>query len=138
MTVGYSVNSSLYEIGSSSFLYAFFSNICFHLENKRWGDKYPYLMKKLYQGKLSYMYAPLAIRELEEIKEKLKLFPPEKIVWDIDDACKKPPWGNNISNDITSLSNYFVTSEGKDLIDITMEALEEGVKNKKDITITNV
>ncbi len=32
----------------------------------------------------------------------------------IDDLFKQPPWGKNISNDITNLSNYFVTSDGED------------------------
>lgn len=37
-----------------------------------------------------------------------------KVIWDIDDMTKMPPWGKNISKDITDLSNYFVTSDGKD------------------------
>ena len=36
-----------------------------------------------------------------------------------------PPWESNISADITDLSNYFVTSTGRDLISSLKEILEE-------------
>lgn len=37
-------------------------------------------------------------------------------MWDLDDPSKQPPWGKNISREITDLSNYFITNEGKDFI----------------------
>lgn len=49
---------------------------------------------------------------------------PEKVVWDIEDLSKQPPWGNNISEEITDLSNYFVTSSGEDLIIMLKDALD--------------
>jgi hypothetical protein len=136
MSVIYSVNSLQYEIGSSSFLHAFFSNICFHLENKKWGRKYPYLMKILYKGKFPYGDAPFALGELKETK--LKLILPERVIWDIDDLNAQPPWDSNISCSITDLSNYFITSDGKDLIEVTTSALKEGIMSKKDIMIVNL
>jgi len=38
---------------------------------------------------------------------------------------KRPPLGNDISAEITDLSNYFVTSAGRDLIGLVAECLEE-------------
>ena len=52
-------------------------------------------------------------------------FGPEKVVWDIDDLSKQPPWGRNISKDITDLSNYFVTSGGDDFLTVFAHALEK-------------
>ena len=47
-------------------------------------------------------------------------------MWDIEDMNLQPPWGSNISKDITDLSNYFVTSDGEDFFDIFMHALNKG------------
>lgn len=38
---------------------------------------------------------------------------------------KQPPWRSDISKDITDLSNYFVTSSGKDFISIFFRALKK-------------
>ena len=46
------------------------------------------------------------------------------MIWDIEDRAKIPPWGSDISTDVTNLANYFVTSTGRDLIDLLKEALE--------------
>ncbi len=44
----------------------------------------------------------------------------------------------NISNDITNLSNYFVTSDGEDFITIFFNALEKAKKLQMDLTIESV
>lgn len=63
--------------------------------------------------------------ELSTIKSELKALPITKLIWDIQDRSKSPPWGDNIADTITDLSNYFVTSTGRDLIDTLHEILEE-------------
>jgi hypothetical protein len=45
------------------------------------------------------------------------------VVWDIDNPEARPPWGDDISSDITDLSNYFVTSDGRDLFEVLDEAM---------------
>lgn len=65
-------------------------------------------MNKLYQGKLEYFDLENALKEVLDIRERLKLFPPQKVVWDIEDLQKQPPWLDEISDDITDLSNYFI------------------------------
>jgi 2,3-bisphosphoglycerate-dependent phosphoglycerate mutase len=76
--------------------------------------------------------------ELKKIQLELQAFSPDKVVWDIDDLSKQPPWGKNISNDITNLSNYFVTSDGEDFITIFFNALEKAKKLQMDLTIESV
>ena len=66
-------------------------------------------MNELYQGTLDKDNVETAIEELKKIQLELQAFSPDKVVWDIDDLSNQPPWGKNISNDITNLSNYFVT-----------------------------
>lgn len=59
-----------------------------------------------------------AKKELNIIKKELKAFTPDQIIQDIEDLSKQPPWGSDISEDITDLSNYFVTSDGEDFISV--------------------
>lgn len=114
MAVGFKVKYYWYQIGRGDFLHSFFSTVAYNLENENWGSRFPIIMNELYQGKMSWMNVDKAIAELNVIKEELKAFSPDKVIWDIEDLSKQPPWGNNISKDITSLSNYFVTSDGED------------------------
>lgn len=135
MAVGIKVGSITDEIGTSEFLHAFFSTISANLENNGWGSKFPIILNNLYQGSLSSSEVTAAIDELKLIKKELEAFPPTKVVWDIEDRSKQPPWGNKISNEITSLANYFVTSTGRDVIATILEALEDANENDKPVNI---
>ena len=95
-------------------------------------------MNELYQGTLDKDNVETAIEELKKIQLEFQAFCPDKVVWDIDDLSKQPPWGKNISNDITNLSNYFVTSDGEDFITIFFNALEKAKKMQMDLTIESV
>ena len=95
-------------------------------------------MNELYQGTLDKDNVETAIVELKKIQLELQAFSPDKVVWDIDDLSKQPPWGKDISNDITNLSNYFVTSDGEDFITIFFNALEKAKKLQVDLTIDSV
>ncbi|WP_313217975.1 Imm70 family immunity protein [Stenotrophomonas sp.] len=44
-------------------------------------------------------------------------------MWRHEDRDTLPPWGREISKDITSLGNYFVTSSGRELIPLLQEVL---------------
>jgi len=138
MAVGLKSGSVVDEIGTQDFFHSFFSTIHHHLENGGWGSGYPILMTELYQGKLSPENALSALNELNAISKKLAALPPEKVVWDIDDLSATPPWGANISSDITDLSNYFVTSTGRDLIETIKKALESMLEHGGTMEIVTV
>lgn len=125
MAVGIKLGSITDEIGASDFFNAFFSTITGNLEPAGWGTRFPVLMKKLYAGELEQSDAGTALHELDAITRELARIPAGKVVWDIEDRGKTPPWGNNIADTITDLSNYFVTSTGRDLIATLREILEE-------------
>lgn len=135
MAVGFKVKYYWYQVGHGDFLHSFFSTISYHLEQNGWGTEYPFLLNELYNGKLENKNIDSAITELEVIKKKLQYYSPSQVIWDIEDLSKRPPWGDNISKDITNLSNYFITSEGEDLIDILIKALEKGLKTNSDVYI---
>ena len=122
--VSFRVGWIMYEIGTSSFLHCFFSTVAYRLENDRWGSKFPKVMN-----------AFVAKRELEQIREGLDELLPDKVIWDIGDLSEQPPWGNNISNTITSLGNYFVTSDGRDFIEVFNSALDTAMEIKEDVLI---
>ena len=125
MAVGFNVGFFWYQIGSGSFLHSFFSTVAVNLENSNWGSRFPLIKKKQYQGSLESEYVNVELMELDTIEEELGKLPPNKVIWDIDDIKKQPPWGDNISKDITDLSNYFVTSDGEDFLTIFRHALEK-------------
>ena len=125
MAVGFKVMFFWYQIGTGDFLHSFFSTVAYNLENGRWGSRFPVIMNELYQGKLARENTDKALEELRIIRKELQKFSPEKVVWDIEDLSKQPPWGKNISKDITNLSNYFVTSSGDDFLTVFSRALEQ-------------
>lgn len=136
--VGFSVKFYWYQIGSGDFFHSFFSTVAYHLENEKWGSRFPVIMNKLYQGRIGCDDADKAIDELNIVKKELQGFSPDKVIWDIDDLSKQPPWGNNISADITDLSNYFVTSDGEDLIEIFFKALRKAKEENCDLEIKSI
>ncbi|WFR59087.1 immunity 70 family protein [Anaerocolumna sp. AGMB13025] len=138
MTVGLSVSFFWYQVGSGDFFHSFFSTIAYNLEDNNWGSRYPVIMNQLYQGEINCEELDIALIELEDIYQSLKKFSVDKVVWDIEDLTKRPPWGNNISNDITDLSNYFVTSEGEDLITTFKHALEKAKEMNTRIKIETI
>ena len=125
MTVGIELGSIIDEIGTADFLHAFFSTISGNLELMGKGTRFPIFMNKLYKGELAQTDAVGGLKELAIIKSELSLLKPNKVIWDIQNRKKLPHWGDNISKEITDLSNYFVTSTGRDLISSLTEILEE-------------
>lgn len=133
--VSFRVDCIMYEIGTASFLHSFFSTVAYRLENNQWGSKFPVIMNELYQGNLSCKNAPAAKEELTQIQKELTMLSPDKVIWDIEDLSKQPPWGNNISKEISSLGNYFVTCDGRDFIEVLNMALDAAIEIKEDVMI---
>lgn len=138
MAVGFKVKFYWYQIGHGDFLHSFFSTVAYNLENKIWGSRFPIIMNELYQGKIEYKNINVALEELDMIKKELKSLSPQNVVWDIEDLSKQPPWGNNISKDITDLSNYYVTSDGNDFLTIFSHALEKAKEVNSEIEIKSI
>jgi hypothetical protein len=123
LAVALRVRGHVWPVGTGDFLHAFFSTVSARLETQGWGSRFPVLLKELYSGELAGEHAPAALAELERLREELRRLPPSDVVWDVEDRSKRPPWGDDISPDITDLGNYFVTEDGRDLIDVAAEAI---------------
>ena len=134
----FTVKYYMYTIGTADFLHSFFSTVCGRLENGKWGSRYPYLMNELYQGTLPAEHLAAGTEELAQIKQELAQFAPNQVIWDIDDRSLPPPWGDNISEDITDLSNYFVTSEGEDFLAVFSAALDKAQQRNASLKIQTI
>ena len=135
MSVSVWVGNSFYPIGAASFLKSFFSTLYVRLERERWGSLFPVIMREFYSGKMSHERAEAAIAELQTIRDLLASLSPDDLVWDFENRDAFPP-GGDISPEVTSLANAFVTSDGKDLFEQLLRAFNEAKKKKKDATIT--
>lgn len=134
----FTVKYYIYTIGTADFLHAFFSTVCGRLENGKWGSRFPHLMNELYQGVLPVKHLASGTEELSQIKQELAQFAPDQVIWDIDDRSLTPPWGDNISDDITDLSNYFVTSEGEDFLSVFAAALNKAQQRNASLKIQTI
>ena len=136
--VGLKVGPIFYKIGSGSFLHCFFSTIAVRVENGNWGSKYPTLMKQLYQGEVTQEEIASINNELNDIKAELKKLEIGQVVWDIEDRSKQPPWGDKVADRITDLSNYFITSDGKDLFEVFYSATDACQRVNRNLTIKSL
>lgn len=135
MAVGLKVDFLWYPIGTVDFVHSFFSTICYNLEDKKWGSRFHYMMNSLYQGELFYKDVDNAMRELEIIRKELRKFSPDKVIWDIEDLSKHPPWGSNISPEIKNLSDYFITCNGENIFDEIIKAFRESKVEKQNVIL---
>ncbi len=134
-TIYFKVSDSFYEVGTPSYLYSFFSTVAKNLESSDWGSRFPVLMHDFYFDQLLPQQVDDLYDELIIVTKELKQYGPGKVVWDFENPSKLPPWGNDISSDITDLSNYFVTSDGKDFLTVLRKALEEAKIKSSEIVI---
>ncbi|SDY39700.1 Imm70 family immunity protein [Bacillus sp. 166amftsu] len=137
MAVGFSVDMFFYEAGHPDFLHSFFSTVSYHCEPDGWGTKYPLLMQDLYFERLKWQDVSAALKNVEEIREKLSKLPPSEVIWDFEDITKKPPYGDKIPAKITNLANYH-TIQGTSFLDLLKNALKESEECKMDVTIEKV
>ena len=125
MTIYLDLGNVSDEVSTPDFFHAFFSTVSGNLEPAGWGTRFPVLLRELYKGELDKARAGQARTELTQIQTEMRRLAPDRVIWDVEDRSKRPPWGNDISSDITDLSNYFVTSTGRDLIEVIGECLDE-------------
>lgn len=124
-----------WRVGAGSFFNAFFSTVAARLEPDGWGTRFPLVMRGLFDGEVVPEDVAGARGELAAIREELRAFPPGEVVWDYEDRSARPPWGDDISPEITDLGNYFVTSEGEDLFDVLDAALADAERRGEPLLV---
>jgi len=136
MSVSVRVGAHDYPIGTGDFFHSFFSTVCVRLEAGDWGSRFPTVMRDLYAGTLKPSLVELARTELDQIQGELAHLRPDEVVWDAADLTAMPPWGIDISPTVTSLRDYFVTMDGKDLLDVLDSALRDAQRAGTSLTVT--
>ena len=126
------------SVGSGDLLYSFFSTVAVRLEKEAWGSRFPVIMNELYAGKIPNKHLRHAEKELAQIKTELKKLPRTEVVWDFEDRSLRPPWGDYISDSVTDLSNYFVTNEGRPLLDVVGLAIHLARNMKESVLVESL
>ena len=121
------------NVGASSFLRCFYSTICSYVES----SDVSHAIKLLKYNQLASDECLKAAKEFNIIRDILSQKAPESVVWDIDEPNATPPWGNNISPVITSLGNYFITADGKDLIYEIIALLQYASEIGQDVVVSD-
>ncbi|MFB9768129.1 Imm70 family immunity protein [Nocardioides kongjuensis] len=124
MALFFSTGVIAFPIGTGAFLGAFFDTVAVRLESGRRGSRLPALAALYADGELSHGRASAALAELDLVRAELARFTPDQVVWDADDPAAQPPWGENIAPTISSLANWFVTSDGRPMLDVLASALD--------------
>lgn len=135
MGVSLRVGPIAYQVGTAEFLGAFFDTVTGRLEDRERGRGFPRLGDLYQRGELHAGHLDEARIELSVIRERLSLLPPSAVIWDLDDPAAAPPWGDDIAGSITDLSNYFVTSDGRQLLDVIQTALDTGIRLDRVVSI---
>ena len=126
------------EVGPGGILQSFFSTICVRLENSRWGARFPRLMKDLYDGRLQVKDVPEARKELEIVQREFSALPQSSVVWDFEHLEQRPPWGDQVIKHATSMADYYITSNGLDLIGLLFDVFDDAEKLGEDVVIKSI
>lgn len=135
MSVSLRVGPIAYPIGRADFLGSFFDTVTVRLEGGTRGSRFPTLAALYRDGELTSDAAELARVELVNVERELWRHPPADVVWDIDKPDVSPPWGSDIADTITSLGDYFVTADGRQLIAVMDTALDASARTGKPMRI---
>ena len=61
------------------------------------------------------IYGAIA-EQINQLRDELSQFPPEKAIYDIDNPKLPAPWDGKLSPVVTSCANIFTTADGQDLL----------------------
>lgn len=114
MVIHSSDNKRFIDVGSDIIWNALLSTVYVRLDYYK--DQIPLALQFLQTKHCTAEDALATAIQFNLIRDALSKFKPDKVVFDRFDQTVKAPWGDQISEVITSLSHYFVTQDGKDLL----------------------
>ncbi|HEL2575999.1 hypothetical protein HO483_10285 [Streptococcus suis] len=138
MSVALKVGLRYYTVGSVGFLNSFFSTVFIRLENSKWGSRYPILMNELYYGRVSVYNLKDCLLELQNIRIEFSKLSSYDNVWDFENLEASAPWGNQICSEIKLLSDYFITLNGSNLLDMMIRVFEHAISVEKPVEISTI
>ena len=133
-----SIGSMMFWFGELDFVESFFNTVCYRLENRKWGSRFPRLMVDLFDGKVKYENIDEFEIEISTVENELKNFKIQQVVYDLNDPSVEPPWHQSgISDELTNLSDYWVTSDGKKLFRNFHMAIGESKRLKQPLFLAS-
>jgi hypothetical protein len=127
------VGNTMWRVGQDDFLHSFFSTVAYQVEREGWGSRFPVLMKELYMGRLPKERVPKARQELEEVRAGLSGLQPADRVYSYDEPNEPTPWG--VPPGAATLADCFLSSSGKNLLDLLDRALDVSEEADADVEI---
>lgn len=129
----YAVNENFkqllkFNLGNDEMVKGFFTNIAYHLENKKWGSVYPTIMNEFYSGKIEQKDINNAIKEIKEIKQRLSEIDFSQIVFSMESVPEKKYLKEE--ENIISIDDMFINNNRQKMTDMILMVLES-VKNSK-------
>lgn len=139
-SVGFLVYTSWTEFGYSETLYSWFSTICYRLENKKWGSRFPVVMNKLYydeENGVPYEDLDTFKAELATIKNEFSRLSVKDAIWSFEEnVLEIPPNMPNINYNTMNLVEYYIKSNSsKNIFDVLFRKCESMQYFKKNCRI---
>jgi len=129
MKVGFLVFADWFEFGYSETLYSWFSTICYRLEDKEWGSRFPIVMNDLYYNEehgVAYENLEDFKNELETIKHEFSKLTKKDAIWSFEDkVLEVPPSMPNINYSATNLIDFYIKlNSNKNIFDVIYRKYE--------------
>ena len=102
------------NIGGADIWKSVYSTVMSCVGKKR--KKYPLAFEVFETGNCESKNGYDAARQINQIRDELSQFAPEKAVYDIDNPKLDAPWKGKLSPVVTSCANLFTTADGQDLL----------------------
>lgn len=138
MSVALKVGLRYYTIGTSGFFNSFFSTVFMRLEGGNWGSRYPIVMNELYQGNVSIYNLKDCLLELESIQLEFSKLPSHENVWNFENLDEIAPWGTRICSELENLSDYFITVNGSNLLEMMIRVFQHAISVDKQVEISTI
>ena len=120
--VGFLVFTGWTEFGYSETLYSWFSTICYRLEDKKWGSKFPIVMNKLYYDEeygVPYEDLEDFKNELVTIKVEFSKLSPKDAIWSFEEnILEVSPNMSNINYNAKNLVDFYVNPRNKNIFNL--------------------
>ncbi|BBA92773.1 hypothetical protein SR187_5840 [Streptococcus ruminantium] len=76
--------------------------------------------------------------ELQNIRIEFSKLSSYDNVWDFENLEESAPWGNQICSEIKLLSDYFITLNGSNLLDVMIRVFEHAISVEKPFEISTI
>lgn len=115
---------------------SFFDNVCFYLENKIWGSRFPIVMKNLYNGAVEVSNLKDLLKEIDIIQQEFSKIEVNDLIWDIENLEERCPYLDNMVDEIKTLADFWKTSyKSEDMFEILKRIINFAIENQTEILV---